>query len=151
MVLSDDYEREQRLWENKLQMVQLSSASALNFVVLGCAGSLRLLGLPPGCGEGAPMYLHRLLLWQLHSRAQAQLWWCCKKGVLFQGLRVGSCLTTGNDLSEETYMLTKQEILWGRGPPGKRAVGRGLLCHMTCSLRFYGDGITFRVFFGQSL
>ena len=75
--------------------------------------------------------------------------------VPFQGPRVGSCLTVGNELSEETLMLTKQEMLWRRAPPGKRAGGKGnlggLLCHMTCSLRFYGDGITSRVFFGQSL
>ena len=31
------------------------------------------------------------------------------------GPRVGSCLTLGNELSEETYMLTKQEILLGTG------------------------------------
>ena len=31
----------------------------------------------------------------------------------FQGLRVGSCLTLGNELSKETHMLTKQETLLG--------------------------------------
>ena len=36
---------------------------------------------------------------------------CCRKGDSFQGLRVGSCLTIGNELSEET----KQETLLGRG------------------------------------
>ena len=29
--------------------------------------------------------------------------------------RVGSCLTLGNELSEETHVLTKQEILLGKG------------------------------------
>ena len=33
----------------------------------------------------------------------------------FQGLKVGSCLTLGNELSEETHVLTKQEILLGKG------------------------------------
>ena len=33
----------------------------------------------------------------------------------FQGLRVGSCLTLGNESSKETHMLTKQETLLGRG------------------------------------
>ena len=34
---------------------------------------------------------------------------------LSRGPRVGSCLTLGNELSEETHVLTKQEILWGKG------------------------------------
>ena len=49
-------------------------------------------------------------------------------------------------------MLTKQEILLERAP-GWRAVGSGnpgeLLCHVAHSLRFYGDGISFPVVFGQ--
>ena len=40
---------------------------------------------------------------------------CCRKGDPFQGPRVGSCLTLGND---ETHILTKQEFTgkghWGR-------------------------------------
>ena len=31
------------------------------------------------------------------------------------GLKLGSCLTLGNELSEETHVLTKQEILLGKG------------------------------------
>ena len=31
----------------------------------------------------------------------------------FQGPKLGSCLTLGNELSEETHVLTKQEILLG--------------------------------------
>ena len=38
-----------------------------------------------------------------------------RKGDPFQGLKVGSCLTLGNDFSEEIHMLTKQEILLGKG------------------------------------
>ena len=34
-----------------------------------------------------------------------------RNGDPFQGLRVGSCLTLGNELSEETHMLIKQETL----------------------------------------
>ena len=41
--------------------------------------------------------------------------WCCRKGDPFQGLKLGSCLTLGNELSEETHLLTKQEILLGKG------------------------------------
>ena len=33
----------------------------------------------------------------------------------FQGPRVGSCLTLGNELSEETHVLTKQKTLLERG------------------------------------
>ena len=40
---------------------------------------------------------------------------CCRKGDPFQGLKLGSCLTDGNELSEETHVLTKQEVLLGRG------------------------------------
>ena len=40
---------------------------------------------------------------------------CCRKGNPFQGPKLGSCLTIGNELSEETHVLTKQEILLGKG------------------------------------
>ena len=40
---------------------------------------------------------------------------CSRKGDPFQGLRVGSCLTLGSELSKETHVLTKQETLLGRG------------------------------------
>ena len=40
---------------------------------------------------------------------------CCRKGDPFQGLKLGSCLTLGNELSEETHVLTKREILLGMG------------------------------------
>ena len=40
---------------------------------------------------------------------------CCRKGDPFQGLKLSSCLTLRNELSEETHVLTKQEILLGKG------------------------------------
>ena len=40
---------------------------------------------------------------------------CCWQGDPFQGSREGSCLILGNELSEETHVLTKQEILLGKG------------------------------------
>ena len=40
---------------------------------------------------------------------------CFKMGNHFQGPRVDSCLTLGNELSKETHVLTKQETLLGRG------------------------------------
>ena len=39
---------------------------------------------------------------------------CYRKGDPFQGLKLSSCLTLGNELSEETHVLTKQEILLGQ-------------------------------------
>ena len=49
---------------------------------------------------------------------------CCRKGDPFQGPKLGSCLTLGDELSEETHVLTKQEILLGKGARG-RAAGWG--------------------------
>ena len=72
---------------------------------------------------------------------------------LFQGLKLGSCLTLGNELSKKTHVLTKQEILLGKGArvESRRAREPGeLLCHLACSLWFYGDGISFQVVFSQS-
>ena len=43
--------------------------------------------------------------------------YCCRKGDPFQGPKLGACLTLGNKLSEETHVLTKQEILLGKGHP----------------------------------
>ena len=40
---------------------------------------------------------------------------CCRKGDPFQDPKLGSCLTLRNELSEETHVLTKQEILLGKG------------------------------------
>ena len=39
---------------------------------------------------------------------------CGRKGEPFQGPKLGSCLTLGHELSEETHVLTKQEILLGK-------------------------------------
>ena len=40
----------------------------------------------------------------------------CRTVVLQEGgLKLGSCITLGNELSEETHVLTMQEILLGKG------------------------------------
>ena len=77
---------------------------------------------------------------------------CCRKGDPFQGPKPGSYLIFGNELSEETHVLTKQEILLGRAPGGEQEVRepRRTALPVVRSLRFYGDGISFRVVFGQS-
>ena len=41
----------------------------------------------------------------------------CRKGDPFQSPKLGSCLTLRNKLSEETHVLTKQEILLVKGTP----------------------------------
>ena len=43
------------------------------------------------------------------------MWNCCRKWDPFQLPKLGSCLTLRNELSEETYVLTKQEILLRKG------------------------------------
>ena len=55
---------------------------------------------------------------------------CFRKGDPFQGPKLGSCLTLGNELSEETHVLTKQEILLGRAPRW-RAGGTQENCSVT--------------------
>ena len=81
---------------------------------------------------------------------------CCRKADPFQGPKLGSCLTLRNELSEEIHVLTKQEILLGKGTrvegsrvrePRRTAL---LLCHVAHSLRVYGDGVRFWVVSGQS-
>ena len=37
-------------------------------------------------------------------------WFCCRKTDPYQGLKLGSYLTLGNELSEETHELANQEI-----------------------------------------
>ena len=43
-----------------------------------------------------------------------------QEGDPFQGPKLGSCLTLGNELSEETHVLTKQGTLLGKGPRAER-------------------------------
>ena len=51
-------------------------------------------------------------------------------------------------------MLTKQDFA-GKGHLGRDQQGQGhpggLLCHVACSLGFYGDVVSFQVVSGQSL
>ena len=67
---------------------------------------------------------------------------------------MGSCLTLGNELSEETPLLTKQETLLGKGTQGAsrrvREPMRTALPRGSQWLGFYGGGIHFRVVSGPS-
>ena len=49
---------------------------------------------------------------------------CCRKGDHFQGPRVGSCLTLGNELSEETCADKARDFI-GKGHPGGEQQGKG--------------------------
>ena len=83
---------------------------------------------------------------------QSLLRFCCRKGDPFLCLKLGSCLTLRNELSKGTHVLTKQEMLLGKGiwvesrrvrEPRRTALPHGCL-------GFYGDGISFWVVFSQS-
>ena len=79
-------------------------------------GSIPGLGRSRGEGKGYPLQYS-----------------CCRKRDPFQGLKLGSSLR--NELSEETHLLTKQEILLGKGSwvkscrvgePRRTALSQGL-------------------------
>ena len=72
---------------------------------------------------------------------------CCRKGNLFQGLRVGSYLTFRNGLSEETHMLTKQESLLEKDTQIQSRRAREPR-ELAPNLRFYGNGVSFWVVSG---
>ena len=59
----------------------------------------------------------RRILYQLNHKGSPRIleWICCRKRDPFQGPKLGSCLMLGNELCEETHLLTKQEILLGKG------------------------------------
>ena len=119
------------------------------------ASTSRGLASVPGLGTEIPQAAQcgqkkKMLLW---FKIFLGTWICYRKGDLFQGLRVGSCLTLGNELSEESHMLIKRESLLGRGAWAERRRARsrgGRPCHVARSLGFYRDRVPFRVFFGQT-
>ena len=62
-----------------------------------------------------------------------------QEGGPFQAPKLGSCLTLGNELSKETHVLTKQEILLGKDTqaesrrvrePRRTALPHGLQCRV---------------------
>ena len=44
-----------------------------------------------------------------------------QEGGPLPGLKLGSCLTLGNEFSEETHVLAKQEILLGKDTQAERS------------------------------
>ena len=64
-------------------------------------------GLLVPCSLPGPSVIKQLITSEKKKRG--------RKGDPFQGPRVGSCITLGNELSEETHELTKQELLLEKG------------------------------------
>ena len=77
----------------------------------------------------------------------------CRKGDPFQGPKLGSCLTLGNECLRRHVCWKSKRLYWERAP-GWRAGGEGnpgkQLCHMACSVWFYGNGVSFWIVFSQS-
>ena len=66
-------------------------------------------------GKLAPEYPEWSGCQSQQRRVPARVTICFRKVDPFQGLKLGSCLTLRNELSKETRVLTKQEILLGKG------------------------------------
>ena len=92
------------------------------------------------CQECRKCIVKQLLLniW-LYNFRSFSLWNCCRKADPFQGPKLGCCLTLRSELSEETHVLTKQEILLGKGTqvessrvrePRRTALPRGSQCRV---------------------
>ena len=62
---------------------------------------------------------------------------------------MGCYLTLGNELSEETHVLTKQEILLGKGAWVESSRVREPRTTALVAAQFYGDRISFPVVFSQ--
>ena len=110
-------------------------------------------GSGPLAGKLAPEYPEWSGCQSQQRIVPARVAICCRKGGHFQGPKLSSCLTLRNELSEDTHVLTKQEILLGKGTqaesrrvrePRKTALPHGL------QSQFYGDGISFQVVLSQS-
>ena len=72
------------------------------------------IGSGPLAGKLAPEYPEWSGCQSQRRRVSPELPFC-RKADPFQGPKLGSCLTLGNELSEETHLLTKPEILLGKG------------------------------------
>ena len=87
----------------------------------------------------------------LHAHYPSVASHCCRKEDPFQGPKLGSRLTLGKELSEETHVLTKQVISLGKGTRVEsRRVREPRRTALPCGLQSYGDGISFPVVFSQS-
>ena len=64
-------------------------------------------GSGPLAGKLAPEYPEWLGCQSWRRRVPTRVTICCRKRDPFQGPKLGSCLTLGNELSKETHVLTK--------------------------------------------
>ena len=79
------------------------------------------------------------------------MWWC-RKEEPFPGPKSG-LLSNRNELSRETNVLTKQKTSLGTGAWVESSSimnPEELLCHMACTLRFYGNRVSFCLVPGKS-
>ena len=76
--------------------------------------------------------------------------WCCSKGNPFQSPRVGSCLTLGHELSQDTHArIEKAKDFIGKGCPGREQQGQEpRRTALARGLGFYGDGVRFHIVSG---
>ena len=65
-------------------------------------------------------------LWTVAPQAALSMGFsrCCRKGDPFQDPKLGSCLTLGNELSEETHADKARDFI-GKGHPGGEQEGEG--------------------------
>ena len=70
------------------------------------------------CSDATKQVSHFLTRNQIFRRL------CCRKGDPFQGPKLGSCLTLGNELSEETHADKARDLI-GKGHPGGEQEGKG--------------------------
>ena len=72
-------------------------------------------GSGPSVSKLAPEYPEWSGCQSQQRRVPIKVTICCRKGDPFYDPTLGSCLTLGNKLFEETHVLKKQEILLGKG------------------------------------
>ena len=72
-------------------------------------------GSGPLAGKLAPEYPEWSGCQSQQRRIPTRVAICCRKGDPFQAPKLGSRLTLRDELSEGTHVLTKQEILMGKG------------------------------------
>ena len=73
-----------------------------------------------------------------------------RKGDPFQGPKLSSCLTVGNTLSEETYVLTNKRFHW-EGHLGREQQGKGTQENCSATLSAVLDFKVVRLVSGWSL
>ena len=109
--------------QSLLKLMSIESVMPSNYLILYCP-----VFLPPSIFPSIRFFSNESVLCIRWPK-------CCRKGDPVQGPKLGSCLTLGNELYKETHVLTKQEVLLGKGTwvetsrvrePRRTALSRGL-------------------------